>query len=68
MAGHDRVDVPVAGVVCDYLATTRGPEALWNLMAAFRNNKSAGTDLILERELGVDAEQLTADALRWVNR
>ncbi len=58
----------VAGVVCDYLATTRGPEALWNLMAAFRNNKSAGTDLILERELGVDAEQLTADALRWVNR
>ncbi len=58
----------LAGIVCDYLATTRGPDTLWDLMAAFRASKGfADTDGVLEREVGVDAEQLTADALAWLN-
>ena len=57
----------LAGIVCDYLATTGGPDTLWELMAAFRARKRADTDQILEREVGVDAEQLTADALAWLN-
>jgi hypothetical protein len=58
----------LAGIVCDYLATTRGPDTLWDLMAAFRASKGfADTDGVLEREVGVDADQLTADALAWLN-
>ena len=58
----------LAGIVFDYLATTRGPDTLWDLMAAFRASKGfADTDGVLEREVGVDAEQLTADALAWLN-
>ncbi|MBL0747212.1 hypothetical protein [Nocardioides baculatus] len=55
----------LAGIVCDYLATTRGPDTLWDLMAAFRATRRADPDRILQRELGVDTEQLTADALAW---
>jgi len=60
----------IAGIVCDYLATTRGPQSLWDLMAAFRAVHAANAaddDAVLRRELGVDAEQLTADALAWLN-
>ncbi len=56
----------LAGIVCDYLATTRGPDTLWELMAAFRARKRADTDQVLEREVGVDADQLTTDALAWL--
>lgn len=66
--GDPSVSYPLAGLVCDYLATTRGEKALWDLVRAFgavRYSTGAGAEDVLRRELGLSSEELSAQALAW---
>jgi hypothetical protein len=59
----------LANVVCDYLATTRGPQVLLELMDAFaaaRISTVSDVDRVLRGRLGVGTDQLARDALAWL--
>lgn len=58
----------LASLVCDYLATTRGEAALWDLVRAFRTARFATwaeSDAVVRRELGLTTRELSAQALAW---
>jgi hypothetical protein len=58
----------LAGLVCDYLATTRGEEALWDLVRTFRTARFATwaeSEDVVRRELGLSTDELSAQALVW---
>ncbi len=58
----------LAAVVCDYIATTRGETALWDLVRTFRTARFfswAQTEDVVRRELGLSTKELSAQALAW---
>ena len=58
----------LASLVCDYLATTRGEDALWGLVRTFRTARFsawAETEGIVRRELGMSTRELSRQALAW---
>ncbi|MCY4727804.1 hypothetical protein NYO98_16060 [Nocardioides sp. STR2] len=58
----------LAAVVCDYVATTRGVAALWDLVRSFRTARvfsAAQTEGVVRRELGLSTRELSAQALAW---
>lgn len=58
----------LAAVVCDYVATTRGEAALWDLVRTFRTARIfswAQTEGVVRRELGLPTKELSAQALAW---
>lgn len=58
----------LAALVCDYLATTRGEEVLWNLVRTFRTARFsmwAETEDVVRRELGLSTKELSERALAW---
>lgn len=58
----------LAALVCDYLATTRGEAALWDLVRTFRTARFAtwpGSEDVVRRELGMSTRELSARALAW---
>lgn len=58
----------LAALVCDFLATTRGEEVLWDLVRTFRTARFAtwaGSEDVVRRELGVSTRELSAQALAW---
>lgn len=62
------VNYELAGLVCDYLATTRGEKALWDLIRAFRTARGASwadSEGVVRRELGLSTSELSAQALAW---
>ena len=62
------VNYALAALVCDYLATTRGEEVLWDLVRTFRTARFsswAESEDVVRRELGLSTEELSAEALAW---
>jgi hypothetical protein len=58
----------LAALVCDYVATTRGEAALWDLVRTFRTARffsSSQTEDVVRRELGLSTEELSTLALAW---
>jgi hypothetical protein len=59
----------MAALVCDYLATTRGRDTLWDLMRMLRDDEDlvnmADVDVALTAELGVSQRELYTQALAW---
>jgi hypothetical protein len=56
----------LAALVCDYLASTRGEDVLWDLMGAFDPGSTAGgAEGVVDRELGLSTRELSARALAW---
>jgi hypothetical protein len=55
----------LAGLVCDYIAMTRGEEALWELVRAL-SSPAGSTDDVLLAELGLTKPQLRDQAMTWV--
>ena len=58
----------LAALVCDYVATTRGEAALWDLVRTFRTARffsSSQTEDVVRRELGLSTEELSTQALAW---
>lgn len=58
----------LAGLVCDYLATTRGADVLWDLVRTFRTASFASwadSEDVVRRELGLSTKELSARALAW---
>ena len=58
----------LAAVVCDYIATTRGEAALWDLVRTFRTARifsAAQTEGVVRRQLGLSTRELSAQALAW---
>ena len=54
--------------MCDYIATTRGEAALWDLVRTFRTARFfslAQTEGVVRRELGLSTKELSAQALAW---
>jgi hypothetical protein len=62
--GDPTASYALAGLVCDYLATTRGERALWDLVLAFGSARTGSAD-VLRRELGLSTKELSAQALAW---
>jgi hypothetical protein len=66
--GDPTLSYNLAAVVCDYIATTRGEAALWDLVRAFRTARifsAAQTEGVVRRELGLSTEDLSAQSLAW---
>jgi hypothetical protein len=62
------VSYALAALVCDYLATTRGEEVLWDLVRTFRTARFsswAQSEDVVRRELGLSTEELSTQALAW---
>lgn len=58
----------LAGLVCDYIATTRGADVLWDLVRTFRTSRIsswAESEDLVRRELGLSTRELSAEALVW---
>lgn len=58
----------LAALVCDYVATTRGGDALWGLVRTFRtarNGSWADSESVVRRELGLSTRELSDRALAW---
>ena len=58
----------LAALVCDFLATTRGEGALWELVRTFstaRFSTWAESEDVVRRELGLSTKELSAQALAW---
>ncbi|QIK77071.1 hypothetical protein [Nocardioides piscis] len=65
----------LAAAACTYLAATRGPESLWDLMDAFTAERprlgqagpltAAQVDAVLRREIGLDNAGLARAAAVW---
>lgn len=63
-----RTNYALAAVVCDHLATTRGEDVLWDLVATFRTadyTMYVETESIVRRQLGLPTRDLAAAALAW---
>jgi hypothetical protein len=63
-----RLNYALAHLACDYLASTRGDEVLWNLMASFRRERAVlpgDVDALVRAELGLSTRELVAEALTW---
>ena len=66
--GNPSLSYNLAAVVCDYIATTRGEAALWDLVRTFRTARifsPAQTEGVVRRELGLSTRELSAQALAW---
>lgn len=65
--GDPGVSYELAGLVCDYIATTRGEDELWDLVRAFRAGRVSATDpeSVVRRELGLSTRELSDRALAW---
>ncbi|SEB44487.1 hypothetical protein SAMN04489844_0096 [Nocardioides exalbidus] len=66
--GETWLNYELAGLVCDYLASTRGDDVLWGLMDTFRGRSFATfgeADDLLRSELGLSSGQLRDSALAW---
>ena len=66
--GDPSLSYNLAAVVCDYIATTRGEAALWDLVRTFRTARifsPAQTEGVVRRELGLSTRELSAQALAW---
>ncbi|MBD3926677.1 hypothetical protein IEZ26_18810 [Nocardioides cavernae] len=66
--GDPTLSYNLAAVVCDYVATTRGEAALWDLVRTFRTARFfswAQTEDVVRRELGLSTKELSAQALAW---
>ena len=66
--GDPTLSYNLAALVCDYVATTRGEAALWDLVRTFRTARFfswAQTEDVVRRELGLSTVELTAQALAW---
>ncbi|MCW2736777.1 hypothetical protein [Nocardioides sp.] len=62
------VNYNLAALVCDYVATTRGEDVLWDLVRAFRTTRFstwAEAEDVVRRELGLSTRELSAQALAW---
>ena len=62
------VNYGLAALVCDYLATTRGEDVLWDLVRTFRTSRYTlwpETEAITRRELGSSTRDLVAAAQAW---
>ena len=58
----------LSSLVCDYLASTRGEEALWDLVRTFRTARFstwAESEDVVRRELGLSTRELSLQALAW---
>ncbi|MCF6377018.1 hypothetical protein L2K70_05335 [Nocardioides KLBMP 9356] len=58
----------LAALVCDYVATTRGEDALWSLVRTFQTEDFgmwAATEGVVRRELGSSTRELSRQALAW---
>lgn len=58
----------LGGLVCDYIASTRGEAALWDLVRTFqaaRFSSWAQSEDVVRRELGFSTRELSAQALAW---
>ena len=67
-AGDPALSYNLAALACDYLATTRGEAALWDLVRTFRTARvfsAAQTEDVVRRELGLSTKELTTQALAW---
>ncbi|WP_374456382.1 hypothetical protein [Nocardioides sp.] len=66
--GETWLNYELAALVCDYLASTRGPEAVWSLMDAFDGRQFASlaeAEAFVRRQLGLTPAQLRTAALAW---
>ncbi len=58
----------LGALVCDYLASTRGEQALWDLVRTFRTARFsmwAESERIVRHELGLSTKELSEQALAW---
>lgn len=58
----------LAGLVCDFVASTRGEAVLWDLVRTFRTARLstwAESEDVVRRELGLSTKELSAQALAW---
>jgi hypothetical protein len=58
----------LAALVCDFLATTRGEDALWDLVRTFRTARFstwAESEEVVRDELGLSTRQISEQALAW---
>jgi hypothetical protein len=63
-----QVNYALASLACDYVATTRGEDVLWDLVRSFRTARFATwaeADEVVRRELGLSSAELSAQALAW---
>lgn len=62
------VNYALSSLVCDYLANTRGEDVLWALVRTFRTARLstwAESEDVVQRELGLSTDDLSAQALAW---
>ena len=58
----------LASLVCDYVASTRGEQVLWDLLRTFQRTNFgmwSATEDVVRRELGFSTKELSAQALAW---
>ena len=58
----------LAHLACDYLASTRGEDVLWELMRSFRRQEAylpGDIEDLLQSELGLSSQEIVTDALAW---
>ncbi|RYC12996.1 hypothetical protein [Nocardioides zhouii] len=58
------VNYALAALVCDYVASTRGEDAIWDLVRTFASG-AGGAEEVVRRELGVSTSELSRQALAW---
>lgn len=66
--GRSRLNYALAHLACDYLASTRGDDVLWDLMDSFRRRGApfpADVEARVRAELGMSTKEIVADALAW---
>ncbi|GAB3036928.1 hypothetical protein GCM10011376_32170 [Nocardioides flavus (ex Wang et al. 2016)] len=63
-----QLNYALSALVCDFLATTRGEDVLWDLVRTFDGARFSfwtETEDVVRRELGVSTRELSAQALAW---
>ncbi|HSU02175.1 MAG TPA: hypothetical protein VLK03_06460 [Nocardioides sp.] len=58
----------LAALACDYLASTRGEQVVWDLLRSFRTARFATwaeSEDVVRRELGLSTLELSTQALAW---
>jgi hypothetical protein len=58
------VNYALAALVCDYVAATRGEDAIWDLVRTFQGG-AGGAEEVVSRELGASTYELSRQALAW---
>lgn len=59
----------MASAVCDYLASTRGEQTLWDLVGTYdeaRPTTVGEVEAVLDRTIGMTSEELAAATLDWL--